>query len=396
MTVKECHIIHLDMDAFFASVEILDNPNLRGKPVIVGGGGNRGVVAAASYGAREYGIHSAMPIVMARRLCPEAAFMSTRLGRYQEISALFMAIFRRFTPLVEPLSIDEAFLDVKDSLRLFGSAVVIAKKIRAQVLSEIGLTISAGVADSKLTAKIASDCNKPDGLTIVPSGRSREFLAPLPIERLWGVGKKTHSGLRLLGVATIGDLARIPMGILTRKFGRHGMHLYNAARAEDGRAVEPYRPVKSMGNEETFVCDLVVMVEIKRQLLALALKVAKRLRWAGLMGRTLTIKVKYADFIQVTKSKSLRTAIDDHAVMYKEGCCLLAETMAGRKPLRLLGLSITNLVSSRQPIQDSLFNGSELNNRMELNRALDQINERFGNNCLQPGALVVTDIDKMV
>lgn len=384
------------MDAFFASVEIHDNPALLGKPVIVGGSGNRGVVAAASYKAREYGIHSAMSIMIARSLCPEAVFLPARPARYREISAMVMAIFRRFTPMVEPLSLDEAFLDVKGCMKLFGSAAVIAEKIRREVLTEIGLTVSAGVADSKLTAKIASDCNKPDGLTIVPSGRSREFLAPLPIERLWGVGKRTCSELHLLGVATIGDLALIPLNVLEIKFGRHGVHLYHAARAKDRRPVEPYRPAKSMGNEDTFVCDLMAMAEIKKQLLALALKVAKRLRRAGLMGRTLTIKVKYADFVQVTRSKSLTRAIDDHRVIYKEGCCLLAETMAGHKPVRLLGLSMANLTPASKPVQGSLFDCSALGNRRELNRALDRISERFGNNCLQPATLVVTGTDETV
>src|SRR5210317_961733 len=212
-------IIHLDMDAFYASVEELDNPELKGKPVIVGGSSMRGVVSAASYEARKYKIHSAMPIVQAKRLCPHGVFLPVRMKRYREISNKVFSIFHKYTPLVEPLSLDEAFLDVTSSGRLFGTAEEIAGQIRKQVYAEIGLTISAGVATSKLVAKIASDINKPDGLTIVPAGSEAEFLAPLPIKRLWGVGKKTQETLVLLGVHTIGDIASFPEKLLAQKFG---------------------------------------------------------------------------------------------------------------------------------------------------------------------------------
>ncbi|MHB1379527.1 MAG: DNA polymerase IV, partial [Desulfurivibrionaceae bacterium] len=218
-------IIHLDMDAFYASVEILDNPALRGQPVVVGGDCNRGVVCAASYEARKFGVHSALPMLMAKKLCPQGVFLPVRMARYQEISRRIMEIFQRFTPLVEPLSLDEAFLDVTASQRLMGSAEKIAGQIRALVRDTTGLTVSAGVGTSKLVAKIASDLNKPDGLTIVPPGEEEIFLAPLPIGRLWGVGKTTREALALIGVQTVGDLRRIPPAILTAKFGKAGRML---------------------------------------------------------------------------------------------------------------------------------------------------------------------------
>jgi DNA polymerase-4 len=221
MNEKNRSIIHLDMDAFYASVEQLDNPELKGKPVIVGGSSMRGVVSAASYEARKYKIHSAMPIAQALRLCPHGIFLPVRMKRYKEISNKIFSIFQQYTPLVEPLSLDEAFLDVTSSGKLFGTAENIATHIRKQVFEEIGLTISAGVATSKLIAKIASDIKKPDGLTIVPAGSEAEFLAPLPIKRLWGVGKKTQKTLALLGVHTIGDIAGLSLKLLEQKFGKH-------------------------------------------------------------------------------------------------------------------------------------------------------------------------------
>jgi len=245
-------IIHLDMDAFYASVEILDNPALRGQPVVVGGDCNRGVVCAASYEARKFGVHSALPMLTAKKLCPHGVFLPVRMARYQEISRRIMEIFQRFTPQVEPLSLDEAFLDVTASQRLMGSAEEIAGQIRALVRDTTGLTVSAGVGTSKLVAKIASDLNKPDGLTIVPPGEEEVFLAPLPIGRLWGVGKTTREALALIGVQTVGDLRRIPPAILTAKFGKAGRMLHESARGIDLRPVEPRQEAKSIGHEETF------------------------------------------------------------------------------------------------------------------------------------------------
>ena len=230
LTLSKRNIIHLDMDAFYASVEVLDNPQLLGQPVIVGGVGLRGVVSAASYEARKFGVHSAQPIVTARRLCPRGIYLPVRMFRYQEVSRQIFEIFRRYTPLVEPLSLDEAFLDVTASTALFGSPMTMAGEIKHLVREEVGLTVSAGVAPTKMAAKIASDLDKPDGLTIVPEDGVREFLDPLPISRLWGVGRATRNNMKLLGVETIGDLARLPEELLRRKFGTYGRQLWHLAR----------------------------------------------------------------------------------------------------------------------------------------------------------------------
>ena len=289
-------IIHVDMDAYYASVEILDNPEFRGKPVVVGGTSDRSVVSAASYEARKYGIHSAMATVKARRLCPHAIFLPVRMSRYREISQMIMDIFHRFTPLVEPISLDEAFLDVTGSSNLFGEGPIIAREIKRLIAEETGLTASAGVAASKLVAKIASDLHKPDGLTVVEAGREREFLASLPISKLWGAGGKTIESLALLNVESIGDLAVLPPAILTSKFGKHGRHLHLAANGIDDRPVVPIREAKSIGHEETFSEDLTDLVVIKRELLELATKVGERLRRYELRGQTITVKVKFHDF----------------------------------------------------------------------------------------------------
>ncbi|MCF6290516.1 MAG: DNA polymerase IV [Desulfobacterales bacterium] len=381
-------IIHLDMDAFFASVEVLDNPELRDKPVIVGGNRQRGVVSAASYEARKFGIHSAMPMAEAMRRCPDGLFMPPRLNRYREVSARIFRIFERFTPLVEPLSLDEAFLDVNGSIRLFGPAEEIAQRIRKEVHQETGLTVSAGVAGSKLIAKIASDYKKPDGLTLVRPGDEEEFLAPLPVKRLWGVGPAAQKTMTLLGVRTIGDLRRISLKILTAKFGKQGDYLYHASRGIDCRPVRPRQEIKSMGHEETFAADLIDLDRIHKELLALAEKTARRLRSSGLAGRTLTLKVKYHDFQQVSRSITLDAPIDDAREIWNQGCRLLDKTRAGRQPVRLLGLSLSQLKADHT-VQLPLFpDPSDPARRRQLNTALDRIKDRFGTTAILPGALL--------
>jgi len=385
-------IIHLDMDAFYASVEVLDNPELKGKPVIVGGTSNRGVVSAASYEARKFGVHSAMPIVTARKLCPEGVFLPGRMSRYHELSEQIQAIFHRFTPLVEPISLDEAFLDVTASEKLFGPAEEIAVRIRKIVREETGLTVSAGVASSKLVAKIASDLNKPDGLTIVPPGEERAFLDPLPIGRLWGVGRATKQEFGLLGVHTIGDLGRLSPELLTRKFGKHGIQLHYAALGLDERAVEPEREAKSIGNEETFETDLTHNKDMHRELLALCNKVGRRLRRHAVDGKTITLKVKYNDFKQITRSVTLHEPTCDHRQIYREICALLAKTDAGKKPVRLLGVSLANLSPATAARQIPLFaNKNMVRKRRELDEALDYIAEKFGTSAVRPGTLVEED-----
>ena len=380
------------MDAFYASVEQLDNPDLKGKPVIVGGSSMRGVVSAASYEARKYKIHSAMPIAQAMKLCPHGVFLQVRMKRYKEVSSQVFGIFQKYTPLVEPLSLDAAFLDVTGSEKLFGTAEDIARQIRKEVLAETGLTISAGVAASKLVAKIASDLNKPDGLTIVPVGREAEFLAPLPIKRLWGVGKKTQELLEVLGVRCIGDIAALPEKLLEQKFGKHGIGLRRKALGLDNRDVETEHETKSVGHEFTFEADLVEIDDIHRELLELAVMVAKRLRRYQFEGRTITLKVKYYDFRQITRSSTIKEHIADSKRIYQEVLRLLQKTEAGQEPIRLLGISVSGLRIVNGLRQQFLFQGMQSSEkRQEINKALDEIQEKFGSSAIVPGRLLGGD-----
>ena len=381
-------IIHLDMDAFYAAVEVLDAPELQGKPVIVGGGRERGVVSSASYEARKFGVHSAQPIATAVRLCAQGIFLPVRMWRYQEISQQIFEIFRRFSPLVEPLSLDEAFLDVTGSTRLFGPPEEIARKIKEQVAEETGLTVSAGVAPSKFVAKIASDMDKPDGLTIVLEGKVEEFLEPLPIEKMWGVGQATRKILAHLGVRTIGDLGRLSSKLLARKLGKHGLHLYLLAKGVDEREVEPARGVKSIGHEDTYPIDISDLGEARKKLLSLATRVAKRLRGYGLAGKTVTLKVKYYDFVQVTRSITFAEPTDDNRKIFHACCDLLNKTEVGRRPVRLLGISLSQLSDSNETGQLSLFAKEEPDKRRSLNKALDTISEKFGDKAIVPGTLL--------
>lgn len=383
----------MDMDAFFASVEMLDDPSLINKAVIVGGSSNRGVVSAASYEARKFGVHSAMPIYTAKRKCPTGIFIPPRLSRYKEISAQIMAIFNRYTPLVEPLSLDEAFLDVSESATLFGTAQHIAQEIRDIVRQEIGLTVSAGVASSKLVAKIASDLNKPNGLTIVPAGKEKEFLAPLPIKRLWGVGVKTLEQLGMMGISTIGDLSKVSLDLLEKKFGaKHGMHLHLTSNAIDKRIVDPCRETKSIGNEDTFAQDILDLDILKKRLLALSICVGERMRKERLSGKTISIKVKYYDFSQITRSSTIQTPTAEDKIIYQEGLKLLEKTLAGTKSVRLIGISMTNLTQGNTPRQGLLFDAEKTEKRRQLTEAIDVINKKFTNGGskrkITPGSLI--------
>jgi len=382
-------IIHLDMDAFYPAVEVLDDPTLRGLPVIVGGSSHRGVVASASYEARKFGVHSAMSIAEAKRRCPKGVFLPVRMQRYKEISRAIFAIFERYTPLVEPLSIDEAFLDVSGSMRLFGTPPEIAAIIKRDVQQELNLTISAGVATNKSVAKIASDYHKPDGLTVVEPGREQEFLNPLPIERLWGAGPTTCRSLRLLGVQTIGDLARLSISVLTAKLGRQGEALHLLAQGIDEREVETAQGLKSIGNEETFSKDIISVDAAQQELLALATKVGGRLRHKATVGRTISLKVKYNDFKQITRSATLIDPIDDGGAIYRLCCSLLEKTEIGRRPVRLLGVTVSNLCDPAAPRQQSLFDDHVSDQKTEyLNRAVDRIQDTFGEGTIVPGTLL--------
>ena len=382
-------IIHLDMDAFYAAVEVLDNPSLKGKPVIVGGPHKRGVVSSASYEAREFGVHSAQPMATAIRLCPKGIFLPVRMSRYREVSDRVFEIFCRFTPVVEPLSIDEAFLDVTGSAALFGPPEEIAKMIKRAVCEEIGITVSAGVAPSKFVAKIASDLQKPDGLTIVAEEGLKVFLEPLPIEKLWGVGKVTQKALALLGVQTIGDLSRFPVKVLENNFGKLGTHLHLLSQGIDDREVEVSHEVKSIGHEETFVHDIIDIAAVKKELLSLATRVSRRLRSEGITGRTVTLKVKYSDFVQVTRSDTFPEATEDGWEIFQRCCGLLNKTEVGKRPVRLLGISLSHLTSQANEKQMSLFRSDGTGTRKrKLNVAIDRISEKYGEEGILPGTLL--------
>ena len=385
---KERQIIHLDMDAFYPAVEVLDNPELKGKPVIVGGSRNRGVVSSASYEARKFGVHSAQPMATAMRLCPHGIYLPVRMSRYQEVSDQIFEIFRRFTPLVEGLSIDEAFLDVTGSVRLFGKPEDIARRIKETVFKETGLTVSAGVAPSKFVAKIASDMQKPDGLTVVQPDHVREFLDPLPVRRMWGVGKVTQEALERLGIHTFKDLRQMSVEILEKHFGKHGINMQLLAMGIDEREVVPEHDAKSIGHEETFETDIIDLGLAKKELLSQAHRVAHRMRQEQVKGETVTLKVKYSDFTLITRSRMLPEATDDASVIYSTACALLEKTAVGKRPVRLLGISISNL-STHPESQLSLFLGDkEPLKKSKLNTALDSIQEKFGDKGLRPGTLV--------
>jgi DNA polymerase-4 len=383
------HIVHLDMDAFYPSVEVLDNPALKGKPVIVGGSKERGVVSSASYEARKFGIHSAQPIAKAKRLCPGGIFLPVRMSRYQEISKQVFGIFHRFTPLIEPISIDEAFLDVTDSIRLFGQPENIAKKIKQIILTETGLTISAGVAPSKFVAKIASDIDKPDGLTVVHPDDVRDFLDPLPVKKMWGVGKVSQRLLSRLNIHTFRDLRQTPVKVLEKKFGKHGVKIHLLAMGVDERDVIPDHDVKSIGHEQTFLQDIISLDTVQKELLALGNKVARRMRQKGLKGKTITLKVKYSDFVQITRSATLPKSIDDGSEIYSVACRLLKKTRVTKKPVRLLGISLSQLSCLGTITQLSLFDQDRSSQeRQRLNTVLDSLYEKYGDKSVVPGTLL--------
>jgi DNA polymerase IV len=383
------HIIHLDMDAFYPAVEVLDHPELKGKPVIVGGSKQRGVVSSASYEARKFGVHSAQPMVTAMRLCPHGIVMPVRMSRYKEVSERVFEIFAHFTPLVEPLSIDEAFLNVTASTRLFGSPIEIAKKIKQMVVEKTGLTISAGVAPSKFVAKIASDMEKPDGLTVVHADKVREFLDPLPIEKMWGVGKVTQQALSRLRIQTFKDLSQMPLEVLEKKFGKHGLHMHQLSMGIDGRDVVTEHEIKSIGHEDTFSEDILRLDLAKKELLSLANRVARRMRRHGVEGKTITLKVKYHDFVRITRSVTRNQYTNDSADIYSSICSLLKKTSVGKRPVRLLGISLSNLTDIGSGRQLPLFSQHGANEkRRELNKTLDSVLDKFGSKGIRPGSLI--------
>ncbi len=372
-------ILHVDLDAFFAAVEQRDRPELRGRPVVVGGGSpdQRGVVSTASYEARKFGIHSAMPLRTAGALCPEAVFLPVDGRKYQAVSREVMAILRRYTPQVEPISIDEAFLDVTGSRALFGDGPEIGRAIRAAIEDEVQLTASVGVAGSKLVAKIASDLRKPDALVVVPRGEEAAFLAPLPIQRLWGVGERTAAGLAELGVATMGDLAALPPDLLTRRFGKHGATLAERARGIDDDPVSDGAPAKSISHEHTFDVDTSDPALIDRTLLAMADGVAGRLRSAGLRAATVQVKVRDSSFRTITRQRTLAEPTDLAEPIWRTATELARPEIRGLK-IRLLGVGTSGFAEREQLTMFAEEGAGEDGRRRKATEAADAIRRRFG------------------
>jgi DNA polymerase IV len=387
-TVTERTILHVDLDAFFASVEQRDRPELRGKPVIVGGDpGGRGVVSAASYEARTFGVHSAMSLREAVRRCPDGVFLPVDGRRYQQASRDVMAILRRFTPQVEPISIDEAFLDVTGSRQLFGDGRAIALAIKAAIREDVDLPISVGVATTKLVAKIASDLRKPDGLVVVEPGDEAAFLAPLPIGRLWGVGEKTAVALADYGVRTIGDLAALSPDVLVRRFGKHGGSLASRARGMDDDPVHQGDPAKSVGHEHTFDVDTSDRETIERTLLAMSDGVAGRLRSAGVRASTIAVKIRDSSFRTITRQRTLPEPTDMTDPIFRAAVDLARPEVRGIR-VRLLGVTASNLGDREQL---GLFPNEEPRRRAAI-EAADTIRRRYGERAVTRGRLVGTGL----
>ncbi len=377
------------MDAFYASVEQRDNPSLRGKPVIVGGPSKRGVVSAASYEVRPFGVRSAMPMAEALRRCPEAIVIRGDMGRYAEVSARVFEIFRRYSPLVQGMSLDEAFIDVTASQALFGDGATIAARIREDIRREVHLTASAGVAPSKFVAKVASDLDKPDGLVVVREGEVEAFLAPLSIDRMWGIGPRAAAQLREHGYETMGDLARAPEDRLTRLLGSWGESVARLARGIDEREVVIGEPAKSIGAEETFAHDLETRAEVERHLLAQARRVARRLLKAGLSGSVVTVKLKYKDFTLRSRQKHLPEPVDDTDSIYEAATSLLGRFPRGVKGVRLTGVSVSHLEAGPPP--PVLFPDERKARRTKVERAVAELESRFGVGGITRAALLEDD-----
>lgn len=378
-------VIHFDMDAFFASVEQLDDPSLRGKPVLVGARSRRGVVAAASYEARPSGTRSAMSMVEALRRCPQAVVVPPRRARYLEVSRQVFEVFGRYTPLVEGLSLDEAFLDVTGSRSLFGDGAAIARRIKQDIRTEVGLTGSAGVAPNKFVAKIASDLNKPDGLTVVSAEDMAQFLAPLPLERMWRVGPKARVKLRDAGLRTIGDLARANVDTLERLLGSWGPTAQALARGQDDRPVVVGAPPKSLGSESTFERDLSTRDALRRPILEQSMQVADRLVAKGLWARVVTLKVKYGDHRIRTRQARLPRAVADTDAIFRAASGLLERLDDLAMGVRLTGVSVSEL--SHSPGEE-LFPDHDRLRRERLATATRALRERFGAAGLTRASLV--------
>lgn len=380
-------IIHLDLDAFFVAVERLENPALEGVPVIVGGRPEfRGVVSSASYEARRYGVRSAMPTSLALRLCPEAVLVTGSHGRYGEMSRRVMAILACYTPLLEQVSIDEAFLDVTGTEAHYGPPGDLAVAIQVRIDEELRLSCSLGVATNKLVAKVASDSRKPHGITVVAPGAAAAFLAPLPVRRLWGVGEVTAKRLALMGVETIGDLALQDRSLLQARFGSGGEALWRAARGEDDSPVVPEHDAKSISREETFAQDLRDPTVLHRELLRLVDAVGERLRRHGLVAKTVAIKLRYADFTTLTRQETLQERTDAGPVILETARRLFDATWDRTQAVRLVGVGVAGLGSPATQLR--LFEREDDVRRRQLDEAVDRINARFGERAVRRASLM--------
>jgi DNA polymerase-4 len=381
-----CTVLHVDMDAFYVSVELIDRPELRGLPVIVGGG-DRSVVLSASYEARQLGVHSAMPMGRARRLCPQAVVIAPNHDRYADVSRGVMEIFRSVTPLVEPLSLDEAFLDVAGALRRLGPPAAIGGLIRDRVADEQRITCSVGVAATKFVAKLSSGRAKPDGLLVVPRDETVTFLHRLPVGALWGVGERTEEALSRLGLVTVSDLAHTPADTLRRALGDVGAQLHDLSWGRDPRPVVPERVEKSIGAEETFNRDVDDPAVVLRELLRLSERVAARMRSVGMVGRTVVIKIRFADFTTITRSRTLTERTDVGRVVYATARELYHALGLDRARLRLVGVRVEGLADAVGNHHQFTLDERPFGWR-EAERAVDRASARFGAGAVRPAALV--------
>ncbi|WP_337833515.1 DNA polymerase IV [Desulfotruncus arcticus] len=377
-------IIHVDMDAFFASVEQRDNPQLRGRPVAVGGRPDRrGVVAAASYEARRFGVRSAMAMATAVKLCPGLVVVPANHKRYKEVSDAVMEIFRSYTPVVEPLSLDEAFLDVTGSEKLFGPPEAIGTEIQRRIKEDLQLSASVGIGPNKFIAKLASDYQKPGGFTVVPSEKVMDFLTPLPVEKMWGTGGKTAEKLKHIGVMTIGQLRELSPGFLEETFGKYGRALYDFARGEDARPVEPYREAKSVGKEITFPEDVWDLEELRQTLRVLAEKVGRSLRRQNIKCGSVTLKIKYSDRQLVTRTERLPELTNLTGTIYETAGRLLNKHC--KPPVRLIGITCARLTGERLI---TLFQDEKQVKEEKITAALDKLKDRYGEEVVKVASLL--------
>lgn len=381
-------ILHIDMDAFYASVEQLDNPWLKGKCVIVGGTSNRGVVSASSYEARKYGVRSAMPIFQARQRCPDGFFVPPRMSRYKEMSKKIMAILRNFSPRVEVVSIDEAYMDISGSQRLQGNPETVAMDIKNNIQKSLGLTCSVGVAPGKFLAKVASDMDKPDGLTVIRPQDVDQFIRQLPVQKVPGVGKKTYLNLEAMGIKYLGDIKKFPEKMLLDRLGKFGHRLINLSSGIDQSRVTPWSPHKSISSERTLSQDTRDKKVLHKYMLNQSEEIARQLRKAGFRARTITLKIKHADFKQFTRSKTIKTPTRSSETIYRHAADLL-ENYPLTQQIRLIGVGTSGFISTNRPVQLNLFDRIEQNDKTweKVDRTVETIAQKFGRDAIKRGTL---------